>query len=68
MQPEITRAEARKILKRHRGAASRVAVQLGVSPVTVGLVLRGRSTSARILAALINRATELLAAETEVAA
>jgi DNA-binding LacI/PurR family transcriptional regulator len=63
----MKRAEIREILKRHK-AIAQLARELGVSRVTVGLVLRGRTTSARILDAARKRACELLEREEKRAA
>ena len=57
----MTRAQARKILtaKQHRGELAAIARELGVSKVMVHLVLTGKTTSERVMAAIINRAAEL---------
>jgi hypothetical protein len=52
------------IFRRHpKGEIARLAGSLGCSHVAVVLVLNGKSTSARILAAARERALELLAEE-----
>jgi hypothetical protein len=55
----MTRAEARKILLAHRGSFAQIASELEVSAVTVGLVMRGKSQSARVLSAGIALAEKL---------
>jgi len=49
----------RRVLIRNRGEIRRLAKQLGVTPTTVSQVLKGRSTSKRILEAAAARAAEL---------
>lgn len=48
---QLTRKRIRKILGNNRGAASKLARDLGISRVTVALVLSGRTKSKRVLAA-----------------
>lgn len=64
----LSRQEIRKVFARTHGAAAKLAVDLGVSRTTVGLVLRGKVTSARVLAAAEAKALELLAARESKAA
>lgn len=58
----MTRNEARKILKRHRGSMAALATACEVTPATVTLVLKGRMKSQRVLEAAIAKATELAGA------
>lgn len=58
----------RKIFARHRGAASRLAADIGVHKVTISQALRGYPASVRIMSAVRDRAVELLAAEKGAAA
>ena len=62
-QAQLTRKEIRGIFKRHRGAAFKLANELGIARNTVGLVLRGKGTSKRVMEAAHKRAMELLAEE-----
>lgn len=57
----MTRAEARKVLQSRRGAVARLARELDVSFNSVKDVIQGKKSSARILSAAIDRATELAA-------
>lgn len=57
----MKRAEIRAALKTRRGAISRLARDLGISHVAVIGVLRGRSTSARVLEAAEREARAIVA-------
>jgi len=59
----LTRKQIRQIFDRHRGAAYKLAEELGKSRNTVSQVLRGKGTSQPILDAARARAAELLASE-----
>ena len=59
----LTRAQVRKTLKRKVGSIARLANDLNLTPATVSLVLRGRGTSARVMAAATVRAIEILRSE-----
>lgn len=59
----LTRGEMRRIFKRYRGAASKLAEDIGCHKVTISQGLRGFQVSERIMSAIRLRATELLAAE-----
>lgn len=60
MSESLTRSDVRRILSRARGECSRLARDLGVSPATVHLVLKGKTTSERIMVAAEDRARLLL--------
>jgi hypothetical protein len=51
--------KVRRVLLRNRGEIRRLAEQLGVTPTTVSLVLRGRAVSKRIQEAAAARAAQL---------
>lgn len=59
MQVDMTRSEARKMLLKHRGRLAALALELNVSAATLSQVLKGRSTSKRVLEAAIRAAVEL---------
>lgn len=56
---ELPRKEIRKIFHANHGAAHKLALELGVSRGTVSQVLRGKTTSKRILEAARRKALEL---------
>lgn len=56
----LTRVQIRRIFRANFGAASQIARELGVTATTISLWLSGRVKSARIEAAMRQRAEELL--------
>ena len=62
-QPSVslTRAKIRKALRQEPGSFAGIARQLGISKATVSGVLRGMSTSARVMEAATAKALEILA-------
>ena len=63
---ELSRAKIRRILKSRRGAMAELARTLEVNPSTITIILRGRSDSARVLAAA-RALAETISAETQLA-
>lgn len=63
MSEKLSRSEIRRVFARNRGAASELARDLDLSPVTVSLWLRGKITSERIGTAAEERAALLLEEE-----
>lgn len=61
--PSLRRVEIREILERHRGSKRAVALALGRDPGDVTKVLKGKTTSAPIMAACEAKARELLKQE-----
>ena len=60
MNEKLSKSEIRRVFARNRGAASELARDLDLSPVTVSLWLRGRMVSERIGTAAEERALLLL--------
>lgn len=58
--PILTRGQAGHILRKAKQITA-LADELGVHRITVSMVLRGKTTSARIMAAAIARAAEVKA-------
>jgi hypothetical protein len=56
----MTRAQLRRLFRKHRGESARLARMLELSPVTVSHWFSGHYDSARIQAAVFLRAKELL--------
>jgi AraC-like DNA-binding protein len=56
----MTRAQLRRLFRKHHGECARLARELELSPVTISRWFRGLFDSARIQAAVFNRAKELL--------
>jgi hypothetical protein len=56
----MTRVELRRLFRKHRGQAARLARELERSPTTVSAWFRGHLDSARIEAAVLARAKELI--------
>ena len=61
----LRRPQIREILKRHKGSYSRLGERLGVTYVHVSLVLKGKSTSKRVMDAATELALQLLQQEQE---
>ena len=59
----LTRVQVRKALKSEVGSISRLAADLGLTPTTVSMVLKGRGKSARVMAAATARAQRILQSE-----
>lgn len=55
-----TRKQVRETLQANKGEIARLAESLGVSHVTVSLVLKGKNTSKRVYEACQERAIQLL--------
>lgn len=56
---DLTRAQLRRIFKKHPGAMGGVAVDLGITPQSVSQWLRGKADSKRVEDAVRAKATEL---------
>lgn len=59
----LRRVQIREVLLRHTGSIARIAESLGVTSVTVSMVMRGKMTSKRVYAAAEAKALELLQLE-----
>lgn len=66
MSEKLTRKDIQRVFARNHGAAAELARDLGVSPVSISQVLRGRITSERIMSAAEERAALLLDEEERV--
>jgi predicted transcriptional regulator len=66
--PGMRRTEIRAVFNRNPGSKTKLAKSLGVSLTAVTLWLGGKMTSARIAAAALALALELVAGEREAAA
>lgn len=62
---QMTIAAIRRLFKEHRGAATQLALQIGVHKVSISDGLKGHLTSKRIVRAIRGRAAELLALDLE---
>lgn len=56
----MTRSQISRLFRRHHGAAARLSRELGCSRTTISRWFRGHVVSARLEAAIRNRAKELL--------